>query len=225
MLFNSGKVFFSIYVLTDPSSTALFRHLSIFSLCSFGWETGEWPQVLPDETSWWRPQDPIYRGTTSPARWVTLVRLEAAQTTWTGSGESQTSVVGLEERIQWASSLLYVRSSVRCPACPRPASASSEQMLVYCGLEHQDQPWPEHTSSSFVLWRSKSVGSSKLCWPFLWVSGPLELWGICQCPVLDRSPPVHRDRKKNPESSGCLVLLPHGKTPKHKHIRPETMPA
>ncbi len=34
---------------------------------------------------------------TSPGRWVTLVRLEAAQTTWTGSGETQTSVAALEE--------------------------------------------------------------------------------------------------------------------------------
>lgn len=33
-----------------------------------------------------------YRGTTFPARWASLVHVEAAQTTWTGSDESQTSV-------------------------------------------------------------------------------------------------------------------------------------
>lgn len=31
--------------------------------------------------------------------------------------------------------------------------------------------------------------------------------------------------RKNPESSGCPILLPHSKTPKHKHITPEQVSA
>lgn len=33
------------------------------------------------------------------------------------------------------------------------------------------------------------------------------------------------NRKKNSESSGCPIWLPHSKTPKHKHITPEQVPA
>lgn len=32
------------------------------------------------------------------------------------------------------------------------------------------------------------------------------------------------DRTKNPESSGCLVLLPHGKAPECRLITPEMTP-
>ena len=38
-----------------------------------------------------------YSGMTSPPRWVTPVRLEAAQTTGTGSGDSQISEAGSED--------------------------------------------------------------------------------------------------------------------------------